>query len=184
VASLKSLIPAFASQFDMKPAAIYERQRALVRGGLLQMRPGHGPGSGVLATPESVAMLLISLVATANLSEVERQTKVAANLKSRKKRCPLTNQRTFAHALADVLRYEVLAKRTSFVYVERGGPDLDAAIAYFNYPLPTTSEEFDSMTASRSAFGKGRAREHQLFSTNYLALPFADFAAWLRENYP
>jgi hypothetical protein len=177
MASLKSLIPALARQLDMKPAAIYERQRALVRAGLLEMQPGRGPGSGVLASPESVAMLLISLVATANLSEVERQTQVVANLKSRNKRCPLTGQRTFAHALTDVLLYDALAKRTSFFYVERGGPDLDATLAYYDNP---TKPEHGPVR--HSAFGKGRACEHQLYSSSYLAFPFDDLAAFLRET--
>ena len=52
MASLKSLIPELARALDMTSAALYERQRALVRASLLQQRPGHGPGSGVVATPE------------------------------------------------------------------------------------------------------------------------------------
>lgn len=71
MASLKSLIPKLALALGMTPAAIYERQRALVRAGLIQQRPGHGPGSGVLATPQSVAMLLIAILATDSLSETE-----------------------------------------------------------------------------------------------------------------
>src|SRR5262245_24280802 len=108
--SLKGLIPGLASFVEMKPASIYERQRALVRAGMLVQRPGHGPGSGVLATPKSAAILLISLVSTANLSEVENKTKIAANLKSATGCCPLTGERTLAKALTAVLSSRELSK--------------------------------------------------------------------------
>jgi hypothetical protein len=109
-------------------------------------------------------MLFISLVATTSLSEVEQQTKVVAHLKSRNGQCPLTDQRTFAHALTDVLRYDALTKRASFIHIERGGSDVDAAIAYYD----TLNRRGK---VKRSAFGKGNAPSHLLYFASYLALP-------------
>ncbi len=58
--SLKSFLPVLSRILAEPADALYERQRALVREGLLESVPGHGTGSGVRATPESVAMLLIA----------------------------------------------------------------------------------------------------------------------------
>ncbi len=164
--SLKSFIPALAAEFDMKPAAIYERQRALVRAGLIEQRPGHGPGSGVLATPYSLAMLLISITVTAHLSEVEQQTKMVASLKSRTKRCPFTGQTTFAQALTEVLRNEDLYKRFDHIRIERGGDNVDAAIAYHG-----KSKREKPGKEKESAFGEKRAVGHYLWFLTFLAMP-------------
>jgi hypothetical protein len=172
---LKSLIPQLAKLLGMTPAAIYERQRALVRAGLIEQRPGHGPGSGVLATPHSLAMLLISIAATGNLSEVEQQTKIVASLKSRTKRCPLTGKATFASALTAVFESQEFRKRAAYFYVERGGKDSDASIAYYDRP--------NSETPSRdSKFGKDNAHKHGMISVSYLKLPTFEAFLQLKES--
>jgi hypothetical protein len=176
MASLQSLIPHLAADLDMKPSSIYERQRALARAGLLEMRPGKGPGSGVLATPESLAMLLISL-ATPSLSEVERQTKTLAGLKSRKKSCPVTGKRTFASALAAVLQSEELAKRASYFQVERGGTEFDAAIGFDSPRRSVQSERL-------SHFGKNKAIKSNLYTLTLLALNFEEAALFLKRKTP
>jgi hypothetical protein len=76
--SLKSIIPALSNFLLFSEHALYERQRALVRGGLLKAKEGRGPGSGVKATPESVAMLVISVLATDSLSDVIAETSTIA----------------------------------------------------------------------------------------------------------
>jgi hypothetical protein len=177
MASLKTLIPELAHALDMKEASIYERQRALTRAGLLEMRPGRGPGSGVLATPESLAFLLISLTVP-NLSEVERQTKALAILKTRRKRCSLTGKGTFVSALAAVLQSEKLATRTSFFMVERGGPEFDATIAFDSKP----GDEVGLEGSQLSRFGKDKARESPLYTQTYLALNFADVVRVLGQR--
>jgi hypothetical protein len=111
--SLKSVIPDLGNFMRMSWDALYERQRVLVRAGLLQSKAGRGPGSGVRATPESVALLLISVLATDSLSETVEATKAAAALKSASegKRCPITGKRTFLEAFAALLaseEYELL----------------------------------------------------------------------------
>jgi DNA-binding IscR family transcriptional regulator len=126
--SLKGFIPELAEAVGMTPAALYERQRALVRAGLLHGESGRGPGSGVRATPESVAMLLIALLATDSLSETEYQARIVANLKSGKQPCPLTGKKTFASAVASALASEDAAKRIRWLEVERGAKA--AGIAY------------------------------------------------------
>jgi hypothetical protein len=136
--SLKALIPKLAGALGASPAALYERQRALVRAGLLHPLPGHGPGSGVRATPESVALLLIALLATSSLTETEEQTARIMNLKSATKRCPLTGKRTFSTALGSVLASEHLAKRVQSIGVERGGDEAVAEIV-FDREAETTS---------------------------------------------
>lgn len=121
--SLKAFIPKLAKTLGMNPTALYERQRALIRGGLLKTKAGHGPGSGVRLSPESVAMLLISVMATDSLVQVEERTEVFARLKSIKGVCPLTGKKTFASALAAVFASENLSKRVANVFVERSSDE-------------------------------------------------------------
>jgi hypothetical protein len=116
--SLKGLITALAPVLGESESTLYERQRALVREGLLEAEAGHGPGSGVRATSESVAMLLVGMLASASLSEAgpsarliaERATKPAPP-------CKLTRETRFVDALARVLSDESLAARVSVIRV-------------------------------------------------------------------
>jgi hypothetical protein len=139
--SLKGLIPLLAKGVGMTPAALYERQRALVRAGLLQTKPGRGPGSGVRATPETVAMLLISILATGNLSETEERSKAIADLKSEPNRCPITGKKTFGSALTAVLASEELSKRLRWIDVERSGSAVGAVLAFRRPPAEYLSEQ-------------------------------------------
>jgi hypothetical protein len=116
--SLKSIIPALARVLREKPDTLYERQRALVREGLLESLPGHGPGSGVRATPESVAMLVIGLLATLSLSDAgPRAREIAAASIKPALRCRLTGAKTFKDALARILADYTLARRVSVIQV-------------------------------------------------------------------
>jgi hypothetical protein len=103
--SLKGIVSDLAGAVGYTPAALYERQRALGRAGLLQVGTGRGPGSGVRATPRSVALLLISVLATDSLSETVERTKALAAFQSTAtgKQCPVTGKRTFGEALAAIL---------------------------------------------------------------------------------
>ena len=185
--SLKGFIPELAEAVGMTPAALYERQRALVRAGLLHGESGRGPGSGVRATPESVAMLLIALLATDSLSETESQAKMVANLKSGTKPCPLTGKKTFASALASALASEDMAKRIRWIEVERGGAMAEAAIVY----RPRGSERVglialellsERSQQAESQFGVLNAsRKSALRRRGSLALPFHEIARALKE---
>src|SRR4051794_2381170 len=73
--SLKGYIPGLARHLGVTPAALYERQRALVRAGDLELAEGRGPGSGVRADCRGIALLLLAVLATDSLSQVETRTK-------------------------------------------------------------------------------------------------------------
>jgi hypothetical protein len=113
--SLKAFAPVLASTLGTTPAAIYERQRALVREGLLPAPIGRGRGNGVPATAENVAMILIALMVTDNLSDTDNRVQRVAeakiygkrlprHLRHHKIRCRLTGKRDFKSALISVLR--------------------------------------------------------------------------------
>jgi hypothetical protein len=110
-----------ARHLDMTPNALYERQRALVRAGLLKGKEGWGPGSGVRATPHSVAMLLIGALAADSLSEIEESAKRIAWSKPESGVCAVTGEKTFVGALAAILASVRLAHRTLTITVRRGG---------------------------------------------------------------
>ena len=117
--SLKSLIRDVSAFTGMSEAAVYERQRALVREGLLKTKRGRGPGSGVRGTPELVALLLISLLTTGNLSEAGASTRIFANLKNKEGSCPLTGKRTFAEAVTAILASKELAQKITALNVSQ-----------------------------------------------------------------
>jgi hypothetical protein len=76
--SLAHYLPALAAVLGEKPATLYERQRELIREGLLQALPGRGPGAGVQATPEAVAMLLIGMLSDVGLTGSGPRTRAIA----------------------------------------------------------------------------------------------------------
>ena len=103
--SLKAYAPLLAWRLGTTPAALYERQRALVRDGMLEQSEGRGPGSGVHAAPYSVALLLVAILATDSLSEIAEKVKIFAPAKSiaADGHCTLTGEPTFVEAVALVL---------------------------------------------------------------------------------
>jgi len=117
--SLKHLVTHVSDFTGMSEAAVYERQRVLVRAGLLKIERGRGPGSGVRGTPESMALLLISLLATGNLSEAGISTRIFANLVNKEGCCPLTGKRTFVEAVTALLASTELAQRIIAINVSR-----------------------------------------------------------------
>jgi hypothetical protein len=100
--SLKSFIPSACPHLGVSPAALYERQRALVRLGVLHGKEGKGRGSGVRLSAGAVAALLASLLATDSLSEVA-DTILLLNLKPNEGTCPITEATTFWGALTYLL---------------------------------------------------------------------------------
>lgn len=103
--SLKAYAPLLAWRLGSTPAALYERQRVLVRAGILEPSEGRGPGSGVPSSPYSVALLLIAVLATDSLSETADMVRTIATAKSIQADgvCSLTGKRTFVEAMALVL---------------------------------------------------------------------------------
>jgi hypothetical protein len=103
--SLKAYAPLLAWRLGTTPAALYERQRALVRAGLLDQSEGRGPGSGVQAGPYPVALLLLAVLATDSLSETAEKVTIFATAKASAvdAQCRLTGEQTFVEAVARVL---------------------------------------------------------------------------------
>ncbi len=134
--SLKSLIPALAPAFAMTPAALYERQRALVRAGLLKAQSGRGPGSGVKGTPKSLALLLISVLATESLSETELSTRRTAHLPAGDGHCPLTGEKTFARALKAILASPKMTAHIECIETVRGWAN--AWIQWYDWTMNET----------------------------------------------
>jgi hypothetical protein len=131
----------------MTPAALYERQRALVRARLLQAKSGRGPGSGVRLTADTVALLLIAVLATDSLSDTEEKARAVANLRSL--RCSLTGTNTFGAALAAILASNDLSKRVRSISVTRTGPTAEIDYQRVSDPLDVSP---------RSSFGTPRER--------------------------
>jgi hypothetical protein len=119
--SLKAFIPVLSDMLRLRPDAVYERQRALVRAGLLENTEGRGPGSGVRLTPESVAMLLIAVMATDNLSETETMARTLgkARRSDGSKSAALGGAKTFYAAVINALSDDGVAEEILFVRVHR-----------------------------------------------------------------
>lgn len=73
MSSLKSFLYAISPLLGVSFAALYERQRALVKLELLSVEPGRGPGSGVPLSADNVAAMIICVLATDGLSEVDQR---------------------------------------------------------------------------------------------------------------
>jgi hypothetical protein len=117
--SLKTYIPTLAYALNLTPAALYERQRVLVREGLLVGSTGHGPGTGVAAIPSSVACLVVAALATDSLSEIKDSVTKLASAEAQDRTCPLTGTKDFGQALTNILANSELAERISSVNVVR-----------------------------------------------------------------
>ena len=87
--------------------------------GCLNPNAVEDPGSGVRGTPESMALLLISLLATGNLSEAGLSTRIFADLENKEDSCPLTGKRTFAEAVTAILASKELAQRIIAINVSQ-----------------------------------------------------------------
>jgi hypothetical protein len=77
--SLKGYIPYLSQRLGISPAALYERQRALVRAGLLDMSKGRGPGTGVVADARAIAILVTAVLATGSLTDTETRVRAIAS---------------------------------------------------------------------------------------------------------
>jgi hypothetical protein len=125
--SLTSFLPRIAPTLRLTTSALYERQRALVRMKLLPTPEGRGRGSGAEATADTVAMLVVSVLATDSLSETELYVQALAksaylDLKKGKiSTCPFTATQIFVEAVACTLAVEKLAKFRPSIVVSRDG---------------------------------------------------------------
>jgi hypothetical protein len=125
MASLTSFLPRIAPTLGRTTSALYERQRSLVRMKLLPTPEGRGRGSGAEATADTVAALLVSVLATDSLSESEALVQAVAQsafMDTTKKiisTCPVTSEQMFVDAVARTLADEKLAKFQPSIVVSR-----------------------------------------------------------------
>lgn len=118
--ALKTYLQSIAPLLGASGDALYERQRALVRMGVLHAGAGRGPGSGVKATPESIGMLLLSFLGTEGPAGTAEKTAALAQLSpSDGDRCPLTGQRSLIDAIVSILRSESLGRKVEDLTVSR-----------------------------------------------------------------
>jgi hypothetical protein len=117
--SLKGYVPALARLLGMTPAALYERQRALVRAGMLNQSEGRGPGSGVRSTAESVSLLIVAALSTSSLSDTETRTRDIASAIPTGATGPLLGHFNFAQALASILLSRAKSRRLLEISVSR-----------------------------------------------------------------
>jgi hypothetical protein len=115
--SLQGCLPSLAEVLNVNRTTLYERQRALVREGLLDALPGHGRGSGVRATPESIAMLTIGMLASVNLADVGPLARSFSEAGSIASKCPLTGGKTFRAALSRIFSDDLIAKRVNGITI-------------------------------------------------------------------
>jgi hypothetical protein len=129
---LSTLAPRLGQTHDM----LYERQRALVRHGLLESVEGHGRGSGVRADEKALAAFLISFLAHDILAHVsvaeifcEMRFTSAYTAETRHRagmsyagKCPFTGAKNFRGALEAVLGHEPLAEKNFGVEIHRNWP--------------------------------------------------------------
>jgi len=131
---LKTILPLLSPILGHSPAGLYERQRSLVRLGAIPEGAGRGPGSGVRATPDTVAMLIVSVMITDSLSDVdgrvlELATCPYAGSKGKKSVCELTGAETFAGSIAAALADPEVGGR---VYSVEVGRQSRSGTLYFN----------------------------------------------------
>jgi hypothetical protein len=104
IGGLKAYLPRLAEIIGSTPASLYERQRALLRLGLLSAQPGRGPGSGVKLSADSLAVMIISILATENLSDIDKRVVRLCNARPTPgPTCNVTSARTLRQAVATVL---------------------------------------------------------------------------------
>jgi hypothetical protein len=146
--SLKKYSEKLARLMGTTPAALYERQRQLVRLKLLTVPEKTGPGGGVRATPANVAMLLLACLVTDNLSEISANVGKIARTTANEGRCHVTQAASLIAALTRILSDPAIASGiTSLTFYRSEGT---ASIGFMKNNLILQSKF-------------GRAKEHHQF---------------------
>ncbi len=128
--SLTSILPAIAPVLELTPQALYERQRALIRLGLLAAPEGRGK-VGAVASPDTVALLIVATMVTDNLSDTDdrvRRLSSAPFVDGKKDRCAFSGAIMFKEALSFVL------SPTASLSRRRGGAFHTSVRVYRNEP--------------------------------------------------
>jgi hypothetical protein len=140
--SLKAFLPIFVEPFGLTPLGLYERQKALIRGGVIPAGESRGPGKGLRLTPKVAATMLIALLSTENVNDIAEKAAAVASFKSihgkdmrpglvkRPGRCPFTGKTTFRAAMAELLASRELAERLVEIHVYRTARVLAASLSF------------------------------------------------------
>src|SRR4051812_41014393 len=96
--SLRVFGEKLASILGSTPDAIYERQRSLVRAGLLELA-GRGRKGGTKATPRNIALLLIAFLASDSPVDAGTRAKKLAAMKPFNAPNPYTGESNFLGVL-------------------------------------------------------------------------------------
>jgi hypothetical protein len=148
--SLTSILPALAPILELTPQALYERQRSLIRLGLLPAPERRGK-VGAAASPETVALLLMTAMVTDNLSDTDdrvRKLALAPFVDGKKDRCPWTGAAVFKDALAFILSAKSAFKRG------RDAPTASVRVSRANAAASIWFDRWPKMTDPRSR-GRG-----------------------------
>lgn len=166
--SLKALFPALSPLLGLSPDALYARQRAFVAAGVLKATPGRGPGSGVRASPETLAEFLIAMATHASTEENVSLALALAKARSAHGTCPLTGARMFQDALARILAREPLARRVREISI--GVTLSQAFIRYDGAPWASLPERQNADPHKSSVFvGKAAKRGGLSFTASISA---------------
>lgn len=111
-------MPRMAALLGVSFAVCYERQKALIRAGILPLLPGRGPGSGVRLTPEAIAALLVAVMGTDTLAAAASAT--AELLASRSRDWPIDGGHTLKDALVAMITRPDLARQIDEIEISRG----------------------------------------------------------------
>jgi hypothetical protein len=121
--SLQASIVPLSKILGLNPHALYERQLALVAKGLLPSRTGRGPGSGTPLSAETVAVLLISMLATDSIKDSPEATRALCDVRltsvSIGKEYELGNPPTFKAAMVNALSSDAVVSKITFLRVHR-----------------------------------------------------------------
>jgi hypothetical protein len=147
--SLKKYLEKLARPMGTTPAALYERQRQLVRLKLLTVPEKTGPGGGIRATPANVAMLLLACLVTDNLSEISANIGKIARTTPNEGRCRVTRAPSLIAALTRILSDPAIAS------------DITSLTFYRSEGTASIGFKKDDVIQPQSKFG--RAKEHYQF---------------------
>ena len=178
--SLKGYIPALARHLGISPAALYERQRALVRAGLLDMSEGRGPGSGVLADSHAIGLLLTAVLATGSLTDTEARVRAIAGAQpvgdqARNFLGSITLATTFLEILEESMSYKQQASLVNEITVSRTAAaaeiifrDNDGELIVISFAGPDANEPElrVAATLAREPFQEIAADAQAIFTEN------------------
>lgn len=129
--SLRTMLPEICDILGITLAHAYERQRVLVKAGVLRARPGRGPGSGVPGTAQNLVTLLIALL-LGDLREHPISTVKAITSAKPVHRCAFHGEARFGEVMTAILEADPLAlgiaRNPTAIWIERDS--VEAVIQY------------------------------------------------------